>query len=127
MKLFSSLKKGDFVLLFLILFLAGGIFFLLFRPEAEKKDCVIMKNNAIIKTVPLSNHSTQEFTVTGDYTLTVEIQGKRVRVKESTCPNGVCVSSGWISKPGQTILCAPNKVLIQIVSNQEGEVDGIVY
>lgn len=127
MKLFSYLKKGDFFLFLLVLLLAGTIFLFLFRPDTEKKDCVIMKNNAIIKTVSLSDGSSQEFTVTGDYTLTVEIQGERVRVKESDCPNKVCVASGWIANPGQTILCAPNQVIIQIISNQEGEVDGIAY
>lgn len=127
MRLGSVLKKGDLGIFCLILFLAGGISLLLFRPEAEKKDCVIYQNNAIIKTVPLSADSSEEIEITGNYHLVVEIKGNEVRVKESDCPNGVCMSTGWISKPGQVILCAPNRVLIQIVSNKEGEVDGIVY
>lgn len=44
----------------------------------------------------------------------MEIEEGRIRVIESDCPNKICVKAGWASTPAQTIVCAPNKVLIEI-------------
>lgn len=45
---------------------------------------------------------------------TVEIKGGRVRVLDSPCPNKTCVSQGWIERPGETIICLPNRVSITV-------------
>lgn len=37
-------------------------------------------------------------------------------VKE-LCPLGICSKMGPISKPGQSIICMPNKMIIRILSN----------
>ena len=49
--------------------------------------------------------------------LIIQISNKRVRVKESSCSNQTCVKTGWISKVGEMIICAPNKVTVIISSN----------
>lgn len=50
--------------------------------------------------------------------IVVEISARgedgKVRVARSTCPDKVCVRTGWISKPGQTIVCLPNKTVVRI-------------
>lgn len=46
--------------------------------------------------------------------LTVIIQGGEVFVQKSTCPDGVCTSSGKISKVGEAIVCAPAGIKLQI-------------
>ncbi len=51
--------------------------------------------------------------------LIVEIKNKKVRVVKSTCPNKICVKTGWISKKGETIACVPNNIIIKIVGNTE--------
>jgi hypothetical protein len=45
---------------------------------------------------------------------TVEIKGGRVRVLDSPCPNKTCVSQGWVERPGETIVCLPNRVSITV-------------
>ncbi len=46
--------------------------------------------------------------------LTVEIKAGAVRIAKSDCPRGLCTHAGWISAPGGTIVCVPNKVLIEV-------------
>ena len=46
----------------------------------------------------------------------IEIRDKKVRVKESSCPNQVCVKTGWINRNGEIIVCAPNEVTVRILS-----------
>lgn len=44
-----------------------------------------------------------------------------VLIREANCPDQICVNWGNISKPGQTIVCLPHKVVISITGEQEGE------
>lgn len=51
--------------------------------------------------------------------MVMEINEGRIRVIDSDCPNKICVNAGWASTPAQTIVCAPNKVLIEIAGFTE--------
>ena len=51
----------------------------------------------------------------------VEILDGEVFVVSSPCPNKVCVKSGYISRPGETIICLPNKVSITIFKAEGNE------
>lgn len=48
----------------------------------------------------------------------------RVRVIESTCPDKVCVRSGWISRSGQAIVCLPNRIVVRIEGSGTGRDPG---
>lgn len=60
------------------------------------------------------------------------VETGKVRVTESTCPDKVCARTGWISRPGQSIVCLPNKVVVRIegsdIRNDPGQdLDAITY
>ncbi|MDD4028362.1 MAG: NusG domain II-containing protein [Caldisericia bacterium] len=40
-------------------------------------------------------------------------------IEESSCPNQTCVKSGWIAAIGESVICAPNQVMIRIQSSTE--------
>lgn len=44
----------------------------------------------------------------------VEVEGRRVRVKTSPCPNKCCVRRGWLAAPGETAVCLPNRVAVRL-------------
>lgn len=50
----------------------------------------------------------------------LEVAGGRVRMVDSACPDKLCVKTGWISSPGESIVCLPNRVVIEIVSSDGG-------
>ena len=50
----------------------------------------------------------------------IEIKGGAIRVAESSCPKGVCKQAGWIRTPGRSIVCVPNKVLIELRGERRG-------
>ncbi|MDI3538029.1 MAG: hypothetical protein PWP58_146 [Bacillota bacterium] len=39
----------------------------------------------------------------------------KVRMESSPCPDKVCVARGWISLPGEAIVCMPNHIVVHIV------------
>lgn len=58
----------------------------------------------------------------------VEIEGTRIRVKEDNSPDQIAVKTGWISKPGQTSICLPHRLVVEIVGvSDESDNDVTTY
>ena len=56
------------------------------------------------------------------YDLTLEIKDGAVRVSDCSCPDKICVSTGWIKDSSKIIVCTPAKAVIRI-ENSGGETD----
>lgn len=66
--------------------------------------------------VYLSLDKDTTYTVTTDLGYnTIVIENRTVRIDSSDCKNQICVEEGAIDTPGQTIVCLPHKVVVQIV------------
>ncbi len=88
----------------------------------------IYKDGDLYQEVDLSVSQNSQITITGgegNFNV-VEIKDGLVRVKEADCPNQVCVKTGWLSMPGQTAFCAPNRLKITI-KGKSNEVDALTY
>lgn len=55
----------------------------------------------------------------------VEITKNGIRIKESDCPDKICVKSGYISNKGEMIVCLPNRLILKIEGDES--VDGVAY
>ncbi len=49
----------------------------------------------------------------------LEIKDGKAHLTDASCPDKLCVNMGYISKTGQSIICLPNKVVIEIKGNTE--------
>lgn len=47
------------------------------------------------------------------------IEGGKASIVEADCPDGICVKQGNISRTGQTIVCLPHKLVIEITGKAE--------
>ena len=54
-----------------------------------------------------------------DYYNVVNISGSKVSVTEASCKNQVCVKHGAISRPGESIVCLPNRLVVCIENGAE--------
>ena len=54
-----------------------------------------------------------------DYYNVVVISGGTVSVTEASCKNQVCVKHGAISRPGESIVCLPNRMVVRIENSLE--------
>ena len=73
---------------------------------------LVYDNGRLVQEVDLSHDGTLRV---HNGSMTLQVQRRRIRVLRSDCPHKICERAGWISSSGQTIACAPNKVLIEIV------------
>ena len=53
----------------------------------------------------------------------IEIGNEKVRVIEADCPDKLDVRQGWISSPGEIIVCLPNKLVVMIDAENEDEAE----
>lgn len=59
----------------------------------------------------------------------LEIGENSVRVIEADCPDELDVKQGWIHKPGEVLVCLPNRMIVEIVADdpQEEAIDSFNY
>ncbi len=103
------MKRGDIIIivssLLAALFLGFGFFF----TRAAGERVVIRENNELIFEGSLYDNQTVE--LRGN---TVIIISGEVYVEKASCKNQICVKTGKISKEGESIVCLPNRVIIEI-------------
>jgi len=97
--------------------LLAGVWFAYRRLAVEPGGVAIIEvDNRPVKTVPLLPGATaRRFTVQGTRgELLIEVDGESIRVVEADCPDKVCIGMGTKSRPGEVIVCMPNRVIIRV-------------
>ena len=114
------MKKRDFILIGVVLVLALLLWLLpralgFFSVQGEKQ----------VRIYDLQEEQTIEI---NDSNL-CRIQDGEVNMTEADCPDKLCMHQGPISISGETIVCLPNKVVIEIVGKDEkdsgSQIDGM--
>ena len=117
------------VVLLVMLALSFGVSQLLLHSQAQGGlRLEILQEGRLIEAISLPGETDRFIKVesgAGRYNV-VEIDMARVRVKEAECPNQICVHTGWISQPGQVVICAPNKLAL-VIKGGSDQVDAVAY
>ncbi len=53
----------------------------------------------------------------------IQIKNKKVRIIKSSCPNHICIKSGWISSTHDALICLPNKIIVKISGENKEEIN----
>ena len=119
------IKKNDFILIGIILVL--GIAFIVFMNLTKKEGSrvVITVNGEVYDTLSLLEDTT--YTVEGkdgSYN-TFVIKDGFVDMLEASCPDEVCVKHKKIHYNNETIVCLPNKVVLEVKDSEDNSVDVI--
>ncbi len=126
----AHLKPWDGVII-LLLILSSFLPILLFgQTQTATKEAVLRVDGTEIKRFDLVEGQ-KSYTYLyededGDYNL-LEIDGDRIRIKEANCGDQICVRRGWASKNGETIVCLPHKMVIEIQASDGSETDDLIY
>ena len=119
LKTFLQKYKNDVILLGIILICAGLItagFYALRKPGAYVR---IESDSEVVKILPLDIEWTEFFyTPDGGVNEMVIHEGK-VSCRHASCPDKLCVKQKSIRKNGETIVCLPARILIEIRTSKE--------
>ncbi|MDO4607636.1 MAG: NusG domain II-containing protein [Clostridia bacterium] len=103
------MKKGDIVIIVSVAlaFVASIVLLVSFSKQGNR--VVIKQDNKIIYDdgIVINN------TVKTEHN-TITIKNGKVYMSHSDCKNQICVGSGKIEKKGESIVCLPNKVTVEI-------------
>ena len=131
---YHMLKPWDVILVILLVllsFLPVGIFVLQQSQYAEEDSvnvAVITVDNEIVEEIQLTGNTETreiEIEVSDHDNNIIEVDNERIHIKSATCPDQICVRTGYISSPGQTIVCLPHKLVVEIQSDS-GETEDII-
>lgn len=61
-----------------------------------------------------------------DYNVFMCYDGKASMIAAS-CPDKICVHHIAVSSAGESIICLPHKLIIEIIGEKEQELDGVTY
>lgn len=124
----KKIEKLFVAVILLLSLLSMGIMTL--TKSSQNGNILIKVDNKLVKKVPINNSGkskTYDFNFNGN-TAYVESKDGKVRMLEMSkelCPNGICSKTGWIDQTYQSIVCLPNKIVVTIEGQQEGEIDVI--
>jgi len=122
------LKKNDIILAISLVIVA--IICAIFIQVFVKKDgnvAVVSIDGQVYKELSLNENTEIDL----DHTCGVDgynvlvIENGKAYMKDADCADKVCVHQGKISKVGETIVCLPHKVVIEI-KGENTELDGVV-
>jgi hypothetical protein len=115
------MKKGDkiaaIIIVGLIIISAIGTFAYKQYSKGSHHIAEIKQDGKVIKTIDL-NEVKEKTEIKIPYKdkdfNTIEVEPGRIRFVDADCPDKICIKTGWLSEPGQTAVCLPHKLMINI-------------
>lgn len=107
--------KNDIILIavLIITISACALGLLLFRSEGDIAKVTI--NGELYGNFPLNTDQTIEIVSAYGKNVLV-IEAGKAYIKDASCPDGICSSHRAINHNGQSIICLPNKLVVEIIS-----------
>ncbi len=124
------MKKNDVILIAGLLLAAlaafGGISWYL-AAGTQKAEAVVEVDGQEEGRYPLDQDTSVEIQLEDGSYNRLEIKDGRADITEASCPDKICVDHRPVSRRGESLVCLPNKVVVEIVNGQEAEVDGMTH
>ncbi len=112
----NNKTRNDIILVAVILVIAAaGLFFI--RSARQTGDTAVVKvDGKELYSFSLSETVTKEI-ITGDqgeFTNTLVIEQGKARISYANCPDRLCCKYRPVSLSGETIVCLPHKLIVEI-------------
>jgi len=108
----ALIRPGDWLVMLASLLLVGASVPLFWQGGMAER-AIIRQEGRVFAEVDL--RSKRQFEVTGPLGKTmIAVEPGRARVISDPGPRQYCVRQGWLMRPGEIAICAPNRVSVQI-------------
>ena len=117
--------KADVIIIGCVLMVAVLFFCMIYFKDSSDAEVMIVQGGETVGKYPLFEDKTISVADDeGGYNL-VLISDGMVRVCDADCPDKLCVRQKSISKNGESIICLPHKLVVQILSKEESDLDAV--
>lgn len=118
-------KKSDWLILGVVFI---GLLLFMFLPQffanGEQGTAVVSVDSKVVLKIDLKTAENGTFSIEELPNVVFSIESGAIAILDGDCPDKVCERTGYISRAGESIICLPNRVIIQIEG--ESEMDAIV-
>lgn len=122
----KTIQKRELIIICILLICGLALAAVLLLGSKSGAQVEISVGGTVVGTYPLNQNTT--YVIDGVYggTNTLVVENNSAHMADATCPDKVCIHMGTISKGGQSIICLPNQVVVQILSDDTMGIDGVV-
>lgn len=123
------MKRGDLILIGIVI--VAALAFIVPKwllPDTNEHTnhnvyAEITIDGKLYKQVPLTEEE-QTIEVATDHGVNIlKIHDHGIEMYEADCPDQLCVNFGFVTRKGETIVCLPHRVLVELKSDAAGESD----
>ena len=119
--------KNDIILAVIVITLAAVGLLLLNIFKTEGAFAVVKIDGKETARYPLSVNTEVIIETENDGKNTLVIEDNKAFMKDANCPDKICEGHSKISYKGETIVCLPHKVVIEIIADDsENELDVVI-
>ena len=112
-------KRYDIVIYICVLLLAGAAYLIYSGlHQTAGSFARITVDGSFAADYPLSRDTEEIITGVAGGSLKLLIRSGTARVESSTCPDKICVDHFPISHTREVIVCMPNRIVIEIISDE---------
>lgn len=120
-------KKLDIVIIIFLLiisFIPEIIFFVKYSEKCNMTYASITIGGKVYKSIPLTGHKgEEEFIVdTSNGINVVVVKDESIAITEADCHDRVCMKPGFINKPGESLVCLPHRVMVEIIGENDDDI-----
>lgn len=125
-----KVKRKDIIVVVLLLVLSIFMAFFVqkFKSNQTGSYLRVELNGKEYGKYPLNKNKTFKIKVDNDEYNVVEIKNGKVKMIEANCRDLICTHMPKISKVGETIVCLPHRLILEIVNDDtnDDEIDKVV-
>lgn len=121
----KKIKRDIMLIATLIIVCAAAFLIINFVVKNDGITAVVKVDGNIVYMLPLDKDASVTVEGYQGGSNTVVIENGTVYMKDADCPDKLCEKTGKISKNGETIVCLPHRVVVEIQGG-EGNVDSLV-
>lgn len=119
--------KNDVILAVIVIAVAAIGLLLLNIFRTEGAFAVVKIDGEETERYPLSVNTEVVIETENDGKNTLVIEDGKAFIKDASCPDKICEGHNKISFKGETIVCLPHKLVIEIIADDyENELDAVV-
>ncbi len=120
-----KLRKADLILFAAVLVFGAVLATVLLLRSAGGGMAQVRVAGMVTASYPLNENASYTITGANGGTNLLVIEDGSARIEEASCPDGVCIHTGRVRRDGQSIVCLPNQVVVEIISETVKDSSGV--
>ncbi|MDN6899811.1 NusG domain II-containing protein [Oenococcus sicerae] len=135
-KYFKMIKPLDFLIVLSLILLSFAPLIIFSYQEQSRQTvgrqiiltAVISHAGKVVRRIQLTDHKgiTKYRFTNGEAFNDVVATGKKIKIVEANCPDQICVNHASIDRAGESIVCLPHKLIVEIRSSNGKNTGGLV-